>query len=235
MVTLTKSAKAQMIFALTALMLLSASSTDIYISSLPAMVREFNTTSSMVNLTLSSYNFGIALGVLVVGELSNRFGRRVCLLYGVTCFALASFLIALIPSIHIMILLRFIQSIGAATVIIAPRLILKDCMTEHEQIRANGILLMGFMISPALAPVLGAYLAKFFGWKSCFYFSGFFASLMWFYCWKTLPETNANCIGKFAKFSIYVQSYTNILKNRVFWGLTGIYSGAVYLLWVIAF
>lgn len=219
--------KTQILFALTGLMLLSASSTDIYISSLPQMVKDFATTPLMVNLTLSSYNLGIAAGVLFVGEISNRYGRRSCILYGAACFAVASFLIGFIPSIHTIIVLRFVQSLGASIIVIVPRLILKDCMDEREQLRGNGILLMGFMISPAAAPVVGAYLAKYLGWQSCFYFSSLLASGLWVYCWKILPETNSTPIQQFAKVHEYLRSYGSILCNRVFLVLTAIYAGAV--------
>lgn len=227
MYILTKSQKRHILFAMTALMLLTASSTDIYVPSLPQMVKDFNTIPAIVNLTLSSYNLGIAFGVLFVGELSNRYGRRNTILYGVACFTIASFLIAVMPSIHAIILLRLIQSLGTAVVVIVPRLILKDSMDAREQIRGNGILLMGLMISPALAPVLGAYIAEYFGWRSCFTFSGIFGILLWIYCWKTTPETNLTPLANFAGLGKYLQTYFNIAKNTNFLALTAVYAGGV--------
>lgn len=227
MFILTKLQKRHILIAMTALMLLTASSTDIYVPSLPQMVKDFDTIPAIVNLTLSSYNLGIAFGVLFAGELSNRYGRRNTILYGVACFTVASFLIAVMPSIHAIILLRLIQSLGTAVVVIVPRLILKDSMDAREQIRGNGILLMGLMISPALAPVLGAYIAEYFGWRSCFTFSGVFGVLLWIYCWKTTPETNLTQLTNFAGLGNYLQTYFNILRNTNFLALTAVYAGGV--------
>jgi DHA1 family bicyclomycin/chloramphenicol resistance-like MFS transporter len=219
--------KRQILFAMTALMLLTASATDIYVPSLPEMVRDFHTSPSVINLTLSSYNLGIAFAVLFVGEISNRFGRRISILYAVAGFTVSSFLIAITPWISVIILLRIIQALGTAIVVIVPRLILKDSLDVREQIRGNGILLMGLMISPAIAPVLGAYLAHYLGWRSCFTFSGIFGVLLWWYCWKVIPETNTTPIDKFAGLHSYLSSYRLILTSRSFVVLTSVYAGAV--------
>ena len=227
MYILNKKQKSQIFFAMTALMLLTASSTDIYISSLPQMVRDFASSPAIVNLTLSSYNIGIAFGVLFAGDISNRFGRRKTILYGVACFTIAAFLITVMPSIHAIIILRFIQSLGTAVVVIVPRLILKDSMDEREQIRGNGILLMGLMISPAVAPILGAYMAHFFGWRSCFTFSGLFGAFLWIYCWMTMPETNTAPSLHLSSLSRYLKQYKLMLSSRQFLSLTSIYAGAV--------
>lgn len=227
MFLLNRRQKLSILFAMTALMLLSASATDIYISSLPQMVTDFRVTPNIVNLTLAVYNLGIALGVFFVGEISNRYGRRRCILTGAGLFAGSAFLIALVPSIYAIIGLRFVQALGAAVIVIVPRLILKDCMNEQEQLHGNGILLMGFMISPAVAPVIGAYLAKFMGWESCFAVSGIMALVLFIYCWKTLPETNSTPISRFAPVKSYLVSYGRLMIDRSFWNLTAIYAGAV--------
>lgn len=227
MFLLNRQQKLNILFAMTALMLLSASATDIYISSLPQMVMDFKVVPSIVNLTLAIYNLGIALGVFFVGEISNRYGRRRCILTGAGLFAGSAFLIAVVPSIYAIIGLRFIQALGAAVIVIVPRLILKDCMNEQEQLHGNGILLMGFMISPAVAPIIGAYLAKFFNWESCFLLSGTLASGLLIYCWNTLPETNSTPIKRFAPVKSYLVSYGRLLIDRSFWNLTAIYAGAV--------
>ena len=79
---LDKASKQQILFLLTAMFFLGVSATDIYIASLPQMVADFHSTPQTVNLTLSSYSIGIALGVLFTGELSNRSGRRKILFEG---------------------------------------------------------------------------------------------------------------------------------------------------------
>ncbi|MBX9867461.1 MAG: MFS transporter, partial [Burkholderiales bacterium] len=140
---MTKQQKFQIMLLMTMMFFVGVSATDIYIASLPRMVLDFHSSPSVINLTLSSYSLGVAFAVLFVGEISSRYGRRRCLLLGVFCFSVAAFLIALLPSIELIILLRVVQAFGCAVIIIVPRLVLKDCMDEREQITANGILLMG--------------------------------------------------------------------------------------------
>jgi len=95
-----KSQKRNILFLMTAMFFLGSSATDIYISSLPEMVRAFHASATTVNLTLSLYSLGIAFAVLFVGEFSGKFGRRATLLYGVATFSIASLLIAVIPIIY---------------------------------------------------------------------------------------------------------------------------------------
>ena len=227
MLILEKIHKTQILLLMVGMMILGASATDIYIASLPQMVADFHCSPKEVNLTISSYGFGIALVVLFIGEISNRFGRRKILVGGIGLFSFASFLIALMPSIHLMIALRLVQALGCATFLIVPRLILKDCMNEREQVNANGILLMGLIISPALAPVIGAYLAEYLGWKSCFIASGIFGGILCYLSLKMLPETNLSPIEKFSSLLHYLKIYYQLLSNRVFITLTAIYASAI--------
>lgn len=224
---LTKQQKRQIMFLMTMMFFVGVSATDIYIASLPQMVLDFHSTPRVVNLTLSCYSLGVAFAVLFVGELSSRFGRRSCLLMGVLCFSLAAFLIAILPVIQLIIMLRVMQAFGCAVIIIVPRLVLKDCMDEREQITANGILLMGLIISPAIAPIIGAYLAKFWGWRSCFVGSGIFGMILVTWCYFILPETNHNRLVRFHPLGYYLQTYIKLLTNRMFLALTGIYASGV--------
>jgi DHA1 family bicyclomycin/chloramphenicol resistance-like MFS transporter len=191
------------------------------------MVRDFHTIEPKVNLTLSVYFLGIAFAVLFVGEISNRYGRRRTILGGVFLFALASFVIAIANSLNIIIAMRFLQSIGAAIIVVVPRLLLKDCMDEREQLTANGILLMGLILSPALAPVVGAYLAKFWGWRSCFLFSGVLSLLLVVIAYKVIPETHAKRLKRFHPPSHYMKVYLQVITSRTFWIMTMVYACGV--------
>ena len=155
---------------MTAMIFLGMAAMDIYIPSLPQMMHEFATTPSIINLTLSCYTGGVAIGVLFVGELSNRYGRRKLLLNANIAFMVSSVMIACIHYLPIIIMCRIIQSFCAATGIIVTRLAIKDCMDPQEQLKASGIILMGLIISPAIAPIIGAYIAKHFSWQISSYF-----------------------------------------------------------------
>ncbi len=219
--------KLQIIMLMATLVILGVSAIDIYIAALPQMVREFNTLPDTVNLTISAYTFGIAIGVLFIGELSNRFGRRKIILSGIICFSLSSFFIALCSSIYCIVLLRLIQALGCSSFIIIPRMIIRDTMNEKEQINANGTLLLGMIISPAIAPVIGAYISQYLGWRYCFVFSSVIGIIMSCIVYKCLPETNLSQLKKLASIKQYLIVYQQLCLNISFIALTVIYATTV--------
>lgn len=194
--------------------LLGVSSTDIYISSLPKMVSDFNTTPDMINLTISCYTFAMALGGLFIGILSNRFGRRPVLLFGILTYIISSYLIAHTSSVILMITLRVLQGIACSAMAVITRIIFKDIMDVKEQVHANGMLVMGIVISPAVAPSIGAYLAEHFGWQSCFDFSAILGVILLTIGYIVVKETNTTPIAKLQAPRIYFAEYFNLLKNK---------------------
>lgn len=219
--------KKQMLSILAAMFFLSVSATDIYIASLPQMVLDFHSNPSIINLTISLHIIGIAIGVLFTGEISNYFGRRNTLLTGVFLFSIGSLLISLSTSIYLILFFRIVQAMGTATIMIVPRLILKDSMNQQEQIHANGVLLLGLIISPALAPVIGAYLAKYFTWRSCFSVSSICGFISLYFSYKFLPETNSTPTTKLPSLQVYLNNYIKIMQNTSFIYITMIYACAV--------
>lgn len=197
-------------------MFLGMAAIDIYIPALPQMVTDFATTPNIINLTISCYTFGIAIGVLFVGELSNRFGRQKPLLISIISFALTSFIIATVHSILVVILCRIIQSICAATIVVVSRLVLKDCLNPHEQLKANGMLLMGLVVSPAIAPIIGAYLTHHYRWQSTFILLGILSFVLSGLTYKFVPETNYNLQKSFQRLAYYINIYRQLLGNPTY-------------------
>ncbi len=194
-------------------MFLAMAAIDIYIPALPQMVNDFASSPRIINLTISCYTFGIAVGVLFVGELSNRFGRRKLLLSSIISFTFTSFIVATVHSILVVILCRIIQSIGAATIIVVSRLVLKDCLNPNEQLKANGLLLMGLVISPAIAPIIGGYLSSHFHWQSTFILLGGISTVLSWLSYKFIPETNYNLQKSFRRLTYYIKIYGGLLSN----------------------
>lgn len=216
--------KIYILILITAIVFLGVSATDIYIASLPQMVRDFNVTPNIINFTIASCNIGFGLIMLFAAIFSDRFGRRNMILFSIGLFLLASFAICFSPSIWVIIILRFIQGIGGGTMLIVTRLVLKDIMTEHEQITATAIILAGFFISPAIAPVLGAHLAHYFGWRSCFVFSGVLGVILFAFTLRILPETNTTPLVQLPRLFDCLKDYFVILSDKVFLSLIFIYA-----------
>ena len=103
---------------------LGISSTDIYLSSLPKMAVQFGVSADIINLTVSQYSLGLAIGCLGCGFFSDRYGRRTVYLVNCALYALVSLAIAIVPQLYVIIALRFIQGALTAVFVIVSRQIL---------------------------------------------------------------------------------------------------------------
>lgn len=152
-------------------------STDMYLPSLPMIGTELSADEASVQLTLSLFLVGFALGQIVYGPLSDRLGRRPLLIAGLLLYAFASLACALSPTIEVLIAARFLQAFGAAGPIVIARSMVRDV---YEGSRAGKELaligsLMGLV--PAVAPTIGGVLQAFFGWPSSFVGTAVFGTL----------------------------------------------------------
>lgn len=223
--------KTRVVTLLTSIVFLMCSATDIYISSLPQMVEDFATTPNVINLTLSVYALGTAVFVLFADIVSSRYGRRPVIISALSIFTVLSFLISISVSIWMIIVLRVIQSMGLGFIMIVSSLVLKDSMDEREQIKSLGIMMTGLVLSPAIAPVIGAYLAHHFGWRSCFVFSAILGLILLGFTIKILPETINSKLTKLPRLGGYIKRYFMVLTDKVFLSLTILFAcgaGAYY-------
>ena len=202
--------------------LLGVSGTDIYISSLPQMARDFDAAPPVINATILFFNLGMAISVLFTGILSNRFGRKIVIISGILQFSIASLLIVWAPTIWLILGLRAAQGAGCGGIIIVQRLILRDIMTESEQVHAGGILVLGSIISPALAPVIGAFIAKFWSWHACFLFSAVFGFILAGVSWVIIQETNSTPIKRLPRLGAYLRDYILLIRDPMCFNLVSI-------------
>ena len=143
-------------------------STDMYLPSLPEIVRGLGATTAGGQLTLSAFLIGFALGQFVYGPVSDRLGRKPVLLAGLAVFILASAACTIAPTIETLVAGRFAQALGASGPIVLARAMVRDL---YEGARAGRELsrmgtIMG--VVPALAPLLGGVLHEIAGWRSTF-------------------------------------------------------------------
>jgi DHA1 family bicyclomycin/chloramphenicol resistance-like MFS transporter len=185
------------------------------------IAKEFGATMEVTNLTISIYNYSQAVVVLFIGVISDLRGRRATIL---TCLALhigATIWIALSSSISWMIIMRVLQATGSAAVYIILRLIIKDTMDKKAQIHATGLLVVGLVLSPILAPVLGAWIIHLSGWRNCFWAIALFEAPLFAWAWMTISETNHKQTAFRSSFSLknHFLSYVAVLQDRYFLGM----------------
>ncbi|MGE4246386.1 MAG: multidrug effflux MFS transporter, partial [Parvibaculaceae bacterium] len=164
-------------------------STDMYLASLPAIGRHFATDAGQVQLTLSLFLAGFAVGQIVYGPISDRLGRRPVLFGGLALFVLASIGCGLSLSIGMLIGARFLQALGACAAVVLARAIVRDLYSGEDAARILSFMgaLMGLV--PAVAPILGGFLQTAFDWHASFAVTAGIGILLLIGCYLALPET----------------------------------------------
>ena len=141
-------------------------SIDIYLPSLPTLVRYFGTTDATVQLTLPTFFIGLALGQLFYGPLSDRFGRRPPLLAGIALYTLASAACALAPSIEALLIGRFVQALGGCAGMTIAMAVVRDRFDPREGARTFSLLMLVMGIAPILAPLIGGWILVLLDWQA---------------------------------------------------------------------
>lgn len=143
--------------------------TDVYLPAISAMGEDFGASHSSLMLTLTFYMVGYSLSLLLAGILSDLYGRRIIVLYGVFLFVLASFASCFTSSVDQLIWCRFLQALGGGCCTLLARVIIRDLYDFQSQVRVLSYLAAGLVASPILGPIIGAFLTIEYGWRSIFY------------------------------------------------------------------
>lgn len=157
------------IFLIAVLNMTAPLSTDMYMPSIPTMMAFFNTSASVLNLTLVGFFFFFALGMLVFGPLSDKFGRRPVLLAGLSIYALFSGLCAISTSVWQLIFFRVIEGLGAGCMVSVSTALVKDCFDEKSRGVILAIIQSMSILAPMIAPILGAVIARYTSWRVTFW------------------------------------------------------------------
>jgi len=144
-------------------------SIDMYLPSLPLIGASFHTTAARVQLTLATFMFGMGVGQLLYGPLSDRYGRRPPLLAGVLLYCVSSLGCALAPRVEVLIALRFLQALGGAAGPVIARAVVRDLFSGPEIARVLSIMTLVMGAAPILAPVLGGAVLAAAGWRAIFF------------------------------------------------------------------
>lgn len=168
---------------------LTSLSIDMSLPAMPQLQEIFGASVSAVQLTLSVFLVGFALGQIVCGPLSDRWGRRPVLLAGLALFTLAGLACALSPSLALLVAARFVQGAGASVGPVVARAIVRDRFDSRRAASVLSQMTQVMIVAPLLAPTLGGYLLVHVGWPSIFAVLGASGALVSLICWRFLPET----------------------------------------------
>lgn len=143
-------------------------SIDMYLPAFPAIASDLTARSSEVERTLAAYLLGMAGAQLIYGPLADRYGRKPPLYGALLLYILASAGCALAPNVEFLTVSRVFQAMGGAAGMVIPRAVVRDHYNTQEAARALSMLMLMMGIAPILAPVLGAFILAWVGWRGIF-------------------------------------------------------------------
>ncbi|MFD9893085.1 multidrug effflux MFS transporter [Amycolatopsis sp. NPDC059027] len=193
-------------------------SIDMYLPALPAMAGDLRAADTTVQLTLTAFIVGLAIGQLVLGPLSDMLGRRRPLIAGLALYVLGSVLCALSPNAELLITARGIQAVGAAAGIVIARATVRDLFSGIAMTKFFSVLMLVNGLAPILAPIIGGQLLNWTSWHGVFVALAAFGALLLIVVVLALPEPLPVELRSSARFGEVLRSYAALLTDRVFVG-----------------
>ncbi len=176
-------------FAIGGLTALPSLSIDMYLPSLPAVTKSLHSPAATVQITLTGCLLGMALGQLVVGPMSDKWGRRRPLLTGMVIYIFATAACAFAPSVQLLIAFRLLQGLAGAAAIVIARAVVRDLYDGVAMARFFSTLMLISGVAPIAAPVIGGQILRFTDWRGVFVVLTVVGALLTLLVARALPET----------------------------------------------
>ncbi|HET7794659.1 MAG TPA: multidrug effflux MFS transporter [Rhizobacter sp.] len=187
--TLWRAPRWALAFLLACLGMLGPFSIDTYLPAFTGIAQSVGATPVEMQQTLSAYLFGFALMNLFHGALSDSFGRRPVVLWGIAVFTLASAGCALANHIGTLVFWRAVQGMSAGAGIVVSRAVIRDMFPPADAQRVMSQVTIYFGIAPAIAPMVGGFLFVHLNWHAIFWFLTAVGVALWVANYRLLPET----------------------------------------------
>ncbi|MEK4353886.1 multidrug effflux MFS transporter [Paenibacillus sp. FSL R5-0475] len=203
-------------------------SETIYTPSLPDIAVALGVSNSSVQLTLSIYFIGFALGVLCWGWLSDFIGRRPAMLGGLIVYGVGSLMCFYSESITLLLVSRFIQAFGAATGSIITQTILRESVSGNKRHAMFAQISAVIAFTPAVGPLIGGWVDQAFGFRAVFFTLVMMSVLLFVYAFWKLPETTDVSVRKKVAILPIVKRMLSLPRVLVFGLLIGGINGVLF-------
>ena len=193
--------------------------TDLYLPALPIMPGELNTTASNIQMTIGIMTFGVALGQLFGGPISDTMGRKLPLIIGNLLCVISGIICAYAPSIEILLLGRFLQGLTGSVGVVISKAIARDFASGQELTKLFALLMMVNGLAPVLAPLVGGQLLLFTTWRVIFVILAVFSTILLvgsLLFRESLPKEKRITGG----VNVAVKNYITLIKDKRFLGQT---------------
>jgi DHA1 family bicyclomycin/chloramphenicol resistance-like MFS transporter len=164
-------------------------SLNILVPAVPELSHQFGVPATTMQLTVTLFLIGLAVAQLVMGPLSDRFGRRPVMLGGLGLTVFASLMAIVMPTVESIIAARILQAIGASAGIVVARAIIRDLFGRERATSVLGLVATVMVAAPTFGPLIGGVLETFFRWQAIFLFTALTSLAVVIWAAFTLPET----------------------------------------------
>ena len=216
--------RTELICLIAALMALNSLAIDIMLPALPAMGAAFAIPSENERqYVITCYMLGYGMGEILFGPLSDRYGRRYPLLFGIAVYALAALAAIFAPTLTLLLGLRFLQGLGAASIRVIATSVVRDQYSGSAMAEVMSISFMLLMAIPILAPGLGQTLLLIGPWQAIFIFMTVFGAVIGIWTLRRMPETLSIWDRRSLRLGTLVESFNLVVTNRAAfaYGLAG--------------
>ena len=193
---------------------------DMYLPALPAIGTDLGASDAVIQRSLMAYMAAVAVCQLAYGPLSDMFGRKPPLYFGMSVFIVGSVGCALAPNADMLILFRFLQGVGACASMSLPRAIVRDNYTGAEAAQLMSLIMLVFSVSPILAPLSGSLVIAFGDWRAMFWVMTVVGLLGLLLLVFALKETRPREARLDSGFGSALRAYGTLLRDWRFLGLT---------------
>ncbi|WP_294001048.1 multidrug effflux MFS transporter [Sphaerotilus sp.] len=193
---------------------------DMYLPALPEIGHSLQADTAQVQRSLTVFFLALGVCQLLYGPLSDRFGRKPPLYFGLALFVAGSIGCALAPDIQTLIVLRFIAGVGACACTVIPRAVVRDLHTGVEATRLTSLLMLVFSVSPILAPLAGSLVIAVASWRWIFWTVSALGVLgIALLAWQ-LEESRPTSARTASTLGGVLATYWTLLRDRHFMALT---------------
>ncbi len=198
--------------------LLGLAGEAIYAPAMPAIAANLNVSETLIKLTITYFIFGKTISMFLCSPISEAFGRRQFILFGLALFILGGILCGLSNQVNLLLAGRLVQGIGCSITILMGRAIVNDCFEGGYAAKVFSYIFTGNAIGIVLLPTLGGYMTKFLGWRWIFLLLSIYGAAIFLMMWRYLPQTNPQISWTSLHPNKIFHNYKTVLSSRVLWG-----------------